>query len=129
MQKLHIFAITAIVILGLFYVAGNTIQIPYTAMVTYTESEPYTVQDCKDIQVPYTEEECNYVLIQLQYHPHCEKKSNNLHIDIFQYLDKRNKILFCIYLFYKIIQLNYVIFSINLHPGKSFFSRYSRKFH
>ena len=61
---------TLIVVFGLFFIAGNTIKVPYTAMVTYTEKEPYetqepyqdqesyTVEECEDIQVPYTDEVC-----------------------------------------------------------------------
>jgi len=38
--------LSCLIILVLFYVAGNTIQIPYTAMTNYTEQEPFTVSKC-----------------------------------------------------------------------------------
>lgn len=57
-----VFLIIGFVIIALigFVIAGNTIQVPYTAKVTEVIKEPYTDKVCKDVQVPYTDTECHW---------------------------------------------------------------------
>lgn len=36
----------------------KVIQVPYEDIEYYTEKEPYSAEECNDVQVPYTDEEC-----------------------------------------------------------------------
>lgn len=76
MEKLPVAAgVIVIAALSLFLVAGNTMQVPYTAMVTYTEQEPYTETECHDIQVPYTENVCGDIQV-----PYSEEECHDIQV-------------------------------------------------
>lgn len=57
--KILIVGLVLIFGFGGFYIAGNTIKVPYTAMVTYVEDEPYEVTVPKTVTYNVAEWGCD----------------------------------------------------------------------
>jgi len=61
--KKVIVIVIAVLAISVFYVAGNTVKVPYTAMVTEIVKEPTVEKQCGDVQKPYSEEVCKDVTL------------------------------------------------------------------